>query len=119
MEQAEQQRKKDELASMTASAAADGKTDAEQWSEPEGVEMFRNAAEMELAVYGEKIAEALRQKATAGDLNCTKFLFSIARKKKDPNAEKTCGKSVAQQLVEGPRWEGPLEDVGWTGDPDA
>jgi hypothetical protein len=124
MEQTEQQAEKEELASMTASAEADGETDAEQQAEPDGIESFRDAAEKELAVYGERIAEALRQKAVAGDLNCAKFLTSTARKKKDPNGERVCGKSVAQRLVEGPRWEGPPEEDdedldGWTGDPDA
>jgi hypothetical protein len=94
--------------------------------EESGVRL-RKAVGREVSRRAGKFAKMLMDKALAGNMQSAKLLISLTKADGAMEADKkveevTQEKSVAQRLVEGPRWEGPDEEdpeENWGGDPDA
>lgn len=107
----------------TAETAASGQS-GKKTRVKDGVKKFRSAADRELAERSKKIAEALGQKAEGGDVSSLKVLVTEALKCESKKGKKRKSKGMAQQLAEGPQWEGPPPRItdefeNWNGDPDA
>jgi len=108
----------------TAKKQARAEPDKAEAATSDGVQVFRSAADRELAQRGPKIAEALARKATRGDVSSFKTLIMEAAKADSKKPKKKTGKRMAQQLAEEQPWEGPPERTGeefedWNGDPEA
>jgi len=82
----------------------------------DGAEQLRQAADRQVGLNSEKLADLLTKNALAGDLACARVLVGLAERKKpipEPRAEPRMaerGPSQAEQLAAEPEWQGAPED---------
>jgi hypothetical protein len=81
---------------------------AQEFTDEDGMECLRSAAEEQLRLHGGEIAAAQGKKAVGGNLNSAKFLIAILKEKARPiRWRPRDGPTEAQRLAAEPPWEEP------------